>query len=43
MFCLLRSGEWTAEFSTERMAWAAIKENTLYSGIHPGQIKENNL
>jgi len=38
-----KSGEWTAEFSTERMAWAAIKEDTLYSGIHPGQVNQNSL
>ena len=43
MSFLLRSGEWTAEFSTERMAWAAIKEDTLYSGIHPGQVNQNSL
>jgi len=36
-----RSGEWCAEFSTQRMAWAAIKMDTIYSGINPKETFEN--
>jgi len=35
-----RSGDWCAEFSTQRMAWAAIKMDTVYSGINPKETFE---
>ena len=32
-----RDGDWSAEFTTEKMAWAAIKEDTLHSGVYPAE------
>ena len=36
-------GDWSAEFSTERMAWAAIKDDILYSGVNPKDKFEQSL
>lgn len=29
------SGQWAATFTTERMAWAAVKNDTLWCGLNP--------
>jgi len=38
-----RNGDWSAQFSTERMAWAAIKGDRIFSGVHPDEINEKPL
>ncbi|XP_060608830.2 isoaspartyl peptidase/L-asparaginase [Anolis sagrei] len=32
-----RSGDWAARFSTKQMAWAAVKDGQLQSGIYTGE------
>ncbi|XP_066536060.1 isoaspartyl peptidase/L-asparaginase [Hoplias malabaricus] len=32
------TGDWTATFTTERMAWAAIQEDLLYYGVHQSNM-----
>ncbi|XP_067421617.1 isoaspartyl peptidase/L-asparaginase-like [Emydura macquarii macquarii] len=32
-----KTGEWTARFTTKRMAWAGIKEGMLIYGLNPGE------
>ncbi|XP_023957353.1 isoaspartyl peptidase/L-asparaginase-like isoform X1 [Chrysemys picta bellii] len=32
-----KTGEWTARFTTKRMAWAGIKEGVLMYGLNPGE------
>uniref|UniRef100_A0A8C4T9J3 Isoaspartyl peptidase/L-asparaginase n=1 Tax=Erpetoichthys calabaricus TaxID=27687 RepID=A0A8C4T9J3_ERPCA len=34
-----RAGDWTARFTTERMAWASVKETTLSYGLNPNQVE----
>jgi len=43
LIALDRTGNWTAQFSTERMAWAAIKNGALESGIEPSQVNKTTL
>ncbi|XP_040205830.1 isoaspartyl peptidase/L-asparaginase-like isoform X1 [Rana temporaria] len=33
-----KTGEWTARFTTKRMAWASVKNNVLMYGLNPGEI-----
>ena len=35
--CVSKSGDVGAEFTTEKMVWAFIKEGQMHYGIHPGQ------
>ncbi|KAL0964645.1 hypothetical protein UPYG_G00326950 [Umbra pygmaea] len=36
-----QTGDWAAKFTTERMAWAAVKEEVIWSGLNPSeQFKE---
>ncbi|XP_060100601.1 LOW QUALITY PROTEIN: isoaspartyl peptidase/L-asparaginase-like [Heteronotia binoei] len=39
---LSRSGDWAARFSTKEMAWAAVKDDLLHCGIHPGESDEQS-
>ncbi|XP_069462290.1 isoaspartyl peptidase/L-asparaginase-like [Ambystoma mexicanum] len=32
-----KSGDWAARFTTQRMAWAAVKEGLLHYGLNPGE------
>lgn len=35
------SGQWAAEFTTERMSWAAVDKDNLWYGLDPGErLKE---
>ncbi|KAL7878063.1 hypothetical protein SRHO_G00047060 [Serrasalmus rhombeus] len=36
-------GDWTATFTTERMAWAAVDENVLYYGLNPKEELKESL
>ncbi len=38
-----RAGDFAAEFTTQRMAWAAIKGDQIYSGLEPGDCIVNGL
>jgi len=38
-----KNGDWSADFITERMAWAAIKGDIVYSGVHPDEKLEKPL
>ena len=46
--CISAKGETAFHFTTERMAWAAVKNNTLNWGLNPGEneqepvVMENN-
>lgn len=31
------SGQWAAEFTTERMSWAAVDKDKLWYGLDPGE------
>ncbi|KAF7667063.1 hypothetical protein LDENG_00080130 [Lucifuga dentata] len=37
------SGEWTAKFTTERMAWAAVEHNVLWYGLDPDERFKEQL
>ncbi|KAL6486915.1 hypothetical protein MHYP_G00035410 [Metynnis hypsauchen] len=36
-------GDWTATFTTPRMAWAAVDENVLYYGLNPKEELKETL
>uniref|UniRef100_K7GE75 Isoaspartyl peptidase/L-asparaginase n=2 Tax=Pelodiscus sinensis TaxID=13735 RepID=K7GE75_PELSI len=38
-----KTGEWTARFTTKRMAWAGIKEGILTYGLNPGETIQEIL
>ncbi|XP_039594072.1 isoaspartyl peptidase/L-asparaginase isoform X2 [Polypterus senegalus] len=38
-----RAGDWAARFTTERMAWASVKETTLSYGLNPNQVVSEAL
>lgn len=37
------TGDWSATFTTERMAWAAFKGEQLYYGLNPKEVFEEAL
>ena len=43
LICICKNGEFTCQFNTKTMAWAAIDGNKLYYGIESGQIVEQEL
>lgn len=37
------TGDWSATFTTERMAWAAFKGERLHYGLNPKEMFEETL
>ncbi|XP_029962182.1 isoaspartyl peptidase/L-asparaginase [Salarias fasciatus] len=37
------SGQWSATFTTERMAWAAVEDGVLWYGLEPNERKKEQL
>ncbi|CAN9499900.1 unnamed protein product [Ophioblennius macclurei] len=37
------SGQWSATFTTERMAWAAVEDGVLWYGLEPNERKREQL
>lgn len=37
------TGDWSAAFTTERMAWAAFKDEYLYYGLNPKEMFKEAL
>ena len=40
---ICREGDFGVEFTTKRMAWAAIKSQKIYSGLEAGEFNEKQL
>ncbi|XP_061084828.1 isoaspartyl peptidase/L-asparaginase [Conger conger] len=38
-----RAGDWTAQFTTERMAWAAMEGDVLSYGLNPKEVFQETL
>ncbi|XP_043919264.1 isoaspartyl peptidase/L-asparaginase-like [Protopterus annectens] len=36
-------GDWAAQFSTNRMAWACVKSRNLFCGLNPGECFKESL
>ncbi len=43
LFFRCRAGDFAAEFTTQRMAWAAIRDQEIHSGLEPGETAVKSL
>ena len=41
--CISATGEAAFHFTTERMAWAVVKDDILSWGLDPGELNEEKL
>ncbi|XP_036403392.1 isoaspartyl peptidase/L-asparaginase [Megalops cyprinoides] len=43
VIAVARTGDWAAEFTTERMAWAAVDGEVLWYGLNPEEMFQEKL